>query len=81
MSAYNHQQWMKYMRRHEANVFNAFFYDKEDVMEDDIHSIIADVAAFFDLPIPEITANVNLLRRYCLVIKLMNVSFHTIWKC
>ena len=45
---------MKYMRRHEANVFNAFFYDKEDVMEDDIHSIIADVAAFFDLPIPEI---------------------------
>ena len=45
---------MKYMRRHEANVFNAIFYDKEEVTEDDIQRIIADVATFFDLPIPEI---------------------------
>lgn len=45
---------MKYMRRHEANVFNAIFYDKEEVTEDDIQRIIADVAAFFDLPKPEI---------------------------
>lgn len=42
------------MRRHEANVFNAIFYDKEEVTEDDIQRIIADVAAFFDLPKPEI---------------------------
>ena len=54
MTAYNHQQWMKYMRRHEANVFNAIFYDKEEVTEDDIQRIIADVAAFFELPVPEI---------------------------
>ena len=54
MTAYDHQQWMKYMRRHEANVFNAIFYDKEDVTEDDIQRIIADVAAFFELPVPEI---------------------------
>lgn len=54
MTEYNHQEWMKYMRRHEANVFNAIFYDKEDVTEDDIQCIIADVAAFFNLPIPEI---------------------------
>lgn len=54
MSAYDHQQWMKYMRRHEANVFNAFFYEKEEVIEDDIQRIIADVATFFELPIPEI---------------------------
>lgn len=54
MIAYNHQQWMKYMRRHEANVFNAIFYDKEEVTEDDIQRIIADVAAFFELPVPEI---------------------------
>ena len=45
---------MKYMRRHEANVFNAIFYDKEEVTEDDIQRIIADVAAFFELPVPEI---------------------------
>ena len=54
MQAYDHQQWMKYMRRHEANVFNAIFYDKEEVTEDDILRIIADVAAFFDLSIPVI---------------------------
>lgn len=54
MSAYDHQQWMKYMRRHKANVFNAILYDKEEVTEDDIQRIIADVAAFFDLPIPVI---------------------------
>ena len=54
MSAYDHQQWMKYMRSHEANVFNAIFYDKEEVTEDDIRRIIAYVAAFFDLPQPEI---------------------------
>ena len=57
MPAYDHQQWMKYMRRHEANVFNAIFYDKydkEEVTEDDIQRIIADVASFFSLPVPEI---------------------------
>ena len=54
MPVYDHQQWVKYMRRHEANVFNAIFYDKEEVTEDDIQRIIADVAAFFSLPVPEI---------------------------
>ena len=54
MTRYNHQEWMKYTRRHEANVFNAIFYDKEEVTEDDIRGIIADVATFFDLPKPEI---------------------------
>ena len=56
MTAYDHQQWMKYMRRHEANVFNAIFYDKEEVTEDDIEYIIADVATFFDLPKPDINS-------------------------
>ena len=46
MKQYNHQQWMKYMRRNEANVFNAIFSDKEEVTEDDIQRIIADVASF-----------------------------------
>lgn len=46
MKKYNHQQGMKYMRRHEAKVFNAIFSDNEEVMEDDIQRIIADVASF-----------------------------------
>lgn len=56
MTAYDNREWMKYSRRHEANVFNAIFYDKEDVTEDDIQRIIANVAAFFDLPQPEINS-------------------------
>lgn len=56
MTAYDNREWMKFRRRHEANVFNAIFYDKEDVTEDDIQHIIADVASFFDLPKPEINS-------------------------
>lgn len=56
MTAYDNREWMKFRRRHEANVFNAIFYDKEEVTEDDIQRIIADVAMFFDLPKPEINS-------------------------
>lgn len=56
MTAYDNREWMKFRRRHEANVFNAIFYDKEEVTEDDILRIIADVAMFFDLPKPEINS-------------------------
>lgn len=56
MTAYDNREWMKFRRRHEANVFNAIFYDKEEVTEDDIVRIIADVAAFFGLPKPEISS-------------------------
>lgn len=60
MSSYNHQQWMKYLRRHEANVFNAMFYDKENVTEDDVQRIIADVSCFFSLPQPEVSSKCEL---------------------
>lgn len=56
MTAYDNREWMKFRRRHEANVFNAIFYDKEEVTEDGIRHIIADVAAFFGLPKPEINS-------------------------
>ena len=56
MTAYDHEQWMKFRRRHEASIFNAIFYDKEKVTEDDIRHIIADVATFFGLPKPEINS-------------------------
>lgn len=47
-------RWSKFKRRHEANVFNALFYDKENVTEEEINSIISEVATFFNLPQPEI---------------------------
>lgn len=56
MDAYDNREWMKFRRRHEANVFNSIFYDTEEVTEDDIQCIITDVAAFFGLPKPEINS-------------------------
>ena len=41
-------RWSKFKRRHEANVFNALFYDKENVTEEEINSIISEVATFFN---------------------------------
>mgnify|MGYP000190743881 CR=1 FL=1 len=47
-------KWMKFMRRHEANIFNAIFYDKEEVADEDIISFVTDITSFFNLPQPEI---------------------------
>lgn len=69
MTAYDHSQWMKYHRRHDTNVFNAIFYDKEKVTEDDIRRIIADVAGFFDLPKPEISSRCESFAEVLLVDK------------
>lgn len=54
MTEYDHMQWMKFMRRHESNIFNAFFFDNENITEEDLNTIISDIARFFDLPIPVI---------------------------
>lgn len=42
----------KYIRRHEDNIFNALFYDKEDYSEDTLRERIAEISDFFDLPFP-----------------------------
>ena len=55
MYEYDSIEWMKHTRRHTANVFNALFFDQESIGDDDIVSIIADVADFFSLPLPVIS--------------------------
>lgn len=47
-------KWMKFRRRHEENVFNAIFYDQENVTDADITSLVTNVTTFFNLPQPEI---------------------------
>lgn len=42
----------KLLRRHECNVFNALFYDKEDITEDNLKIRVKRASDFFDLPIP-----------------------------
>lgn len=43
-------KWMKFTRRHEANIFNAIFLDKEKVTDEDIASFVTDITTFFNLP-------------------------------
>lgn len=42
------------LRRHEANVFNAFFFDKESITEAQIAIRVRRAAKFFDLPEPAV---------------------------
>lgn len=51
---FNMQRWFAYLRRHNANIFDVFFKDKENICDGDIVAIIEDVAKFFGLPVPVI---------------------------
>lgn len=51
----------KLLRRHEANVFNALFEDKEPITETDIQQRVRGAARFFELPIPTVIASSNCL--------------------
>lgn len=46
------QRWFAYLRRHNANIFDVFFKDKENITDDDIVATIGKVAKFFALPVP-----------------------------
>ncbi len=49
------QRWFAYLRKHNANIFDVFFKDKDNISDDDIVITIKDVATFFGLPIPVIS--------------------------
>lgn len=46
------QRWLAYLRRHNANIFDVFFKDKEDITDEDIVVAVENVALFFDMPVP-----------------------------
>lgn len=47
--------WVKFVRRHKANIIDALFLDKDyDIKEEDIKGTIKQVADFFSLPMPVI---------------------------
>ena len=48
-------RWLAYLRRHNANIFDVFFKDKDNISDDDIAATIKDVASFFGLPMPSIS--------------------------
>lgn len=52
---YEHMsEWWRFQRRHECNIFEALFMDRESVREKDLETIITNVSSFFLLPRPEI---------------------------
>lgn len=48
----NMQRWFAYLRCHNADIFEVFFKDKENVSDKDIVAIVENVAKFFGLPVP-----------------------------
>ena len=47
--------WVRYARRHEANIIDALFLDKDrGIKDEDIRDIICQAAKFFELPVPVI---------------------------
>lgn len=46
------QRWFAYLRRYNANIFDAFFKDKEDIADEDIVTTVEKIAKFFGLPVP-----------------------------
>lgn len=55
------REFYRHMRRHEANPFNALFFDREAITEAEIGRRVARTAAFFDLPVPEMTRRSEIL--------------------
>lgn len=53
----------KLLRRHEYNIFNALFKDKEPISEEDIAQRVKRAAQFFDLPIPTILKSSDCLAK------------------
>lgn len=54
---YEHMaEWGKFQRRHECNLFEALFKDREDVTGEDIVAIVTNVAELFNMPTPEISS-------------------------
>jgi len=51
---YNYPEFLKRLRRHEADVFNALFWDKEHLSDEYANEVIENVAAFFGIPTPRI---------------------------
>ncbi len=57
------QEFYKILRRHESNIFNALFKDKEVITEEIIQERVARASKFFDLPIPTLISNCDTLAK------------------
>lgn len=54
--------WVKFVRRHKANIIDALFLDKDyDIKEQDIKGTIKQVADFFSLPMPLIKGRAEVM--------------------
>lgn len=54
-------RFYRWRRRHEASPFNAIFYDREPITEEEIALRVRRAAQFFDLPVPALVAQCETL--------------------
>lgn len=47
-------EWHRFQRRDTDNIFNALFYDKENLATDEIMEFVQGTARFFDMPLPQV---------------------------
>ena len=46
------QQWFAYLRKHNANIFDVFFKDWDNITDEDFVMVIEEIASFFGISIP-----------------------------
>ena len=62
----NMREWRAFLRRHNANIFDALFKDIDySLKEEYLNSIISDVAGFFGMDTPSIITYCDTLTRIC----------------
>ena len=58
------REWNAFVRRHNANIFDVMFKDVDySLKNDELHSIISEIALFFGLNIPNVKTHCETLAR------------------
>jgi len=58
------REWNAFARRHNANIFDVMFKDVDSSLKDeDLNSIISDIARFFSLELPDIKTHCDTLAK------------------
>jgi hypothetical protein len=46
------QEWLAYLRKHHANIFDVYFKDLENITDEDFVIVIGEIATFWGIPTP-----------------------------
>ena len=73
--------WVRFLRRHGANIIDALFMDKDyDIKDEDIKEAIKQVADFFKLPMPVIKERAKTIAEVITSDKAEECQFYYDWQ-